>query len=160
MMEHTNVFPNKVDKGKGIMMEDTTVVPNRKVGRRNNGMVIEKNVNSSVNESNSDSDRENMFNPSMEVDSESEYSEKSVYFLSKAEEELIELRKRNSNAKMTPTVGKKPTKPRPSRPERQSDLGENDVLIKHKEFMDNLMCQLIDGDDGMTGPFQIFETKK
>ncbi|GKA17270.1 hypothetical protein Tco_0697107, partial [Tanacetum coccineum] len=74
MMEDTNILPNKVDKGKGILMEDTTVVPNWKAGRRNN-----------------------------EVDSESEYSDKFVDFLSEAEEELIELRKRKSNAKKTPT---------------------------------------------------------
>ncbi|GJT85446.1 pentatricopeptide repeat-containing protein [Tanacetum coccineum] len=74
MMEDTNILPNKVDKGKGILMEDTTVVPNWKAGRRNN-----------------------------EVDSESEYSDKFVDFLSEAKEELIELRKRKSNAKKTPT---------------------------------------------------------
>ncbi|GKB22241.1 pentatricopeptide repeat-containing protein [Tanacetum coccineum] len=110
MMEDTNVFPNKVDKGKWIMIEDTNVVPNRKAGRMNNGIVIVENVNPSVNESDSDSDKENMFNASIDVDSESEYSDKYVDFLSEAEEELIELRKKN-------------------------------------------------GDDGMTDPFQIFETK-
>ncbi|GJY16522.1 hypothetical protein Tco_0386944 [Tanacetum coccineum] len=161
MIEDTNVLPNKIDKDKWIMTEDTNVVPNRKAGRRNNGIVIEERVNHSVNESDSDSDsdRRNLFNASMEVDHKSEYSDKFVDFLSEAEEELIELRKRNSNVNMTPTAGKKPTKLRPSRPKRQYELGENDIIIEHKEFMDNLMCQLIDGDDGMTDPFQIFELK-
>ncbi|GKC13429.1 hypothetical protein Tco_1010211 [Tanacetum coccineum] len=161
MIKDTTILPNKVDKDKWIMTEDTNVVPNRKDGRRNNGIVIEERVNHSVNESDSDSDsdRRNLFNASMEVDPKSEYSYKFVDFLSEAEEELIELRKRNSNVNMTPTAGKKPIKPRPSRPKRQYELGENDIIIEHKEFMDNLMCQLIDGDDGMTNPFQIFESK-
>nr|GEY22600.1 hypothetical protein [Tanacetum cinerariifolium] len=62
----------KVDKGKGIMMEDTNIVPNRKTGIRNNGIVIEENVNPPVNKSDSysDSDRENVFNASMEDDCE------------------------------------------------------------------------------------------
>nr|GFA01143.1 hypothetical protein [Tanacetum cinerariifolium] len=62
------------------MMEDTNIVPNRKTGIRNNSIVIEENVNPPVNKSDSysDSDRENVFNASMEDDCESKYSDKSV----------------------------------------------------------------------------------
>nr|GEY81600.1 hypothetical protein [Tanacetum cinerariifolium] len=70
----------KVDMRKGIMMEDTNVVPNRKAGRRNNGIVIEENDNPLVNEFDSDSDRKTIFNASLKDDSESEYPDKFVGF--------------------------------------------------------------------------------
>ncbi|GJZ09132.1 putative reverse transcriptase domain-containing protein, partial [Tanacetum coccineum] len=86
-----------VDKGKGKMVDDGNVVNTRKSSRsRNSGIVIEENVNPSYNEQDdSDSDvdfdrdinMEEMFKGN--TDSESEYSDKSVDYLSEGESDIV-----------------------------------------------------------------------
>ncbi|GJZ76685.1 pentatricopeptide repeat-containing protein [Tanacetum coccineum] len=133
------------DKGKGIMVYEGKA--GRKTARsRNNGIVIGENVNPSVSEdddSDSDIEWEQRVKGNAELeemyvgisDSESEYSDKSVDHLSEGEDELISLRKRNSEAKKNPTV------------------------IKHEEYMDMdiLMHQLRGKSDGLLDPFTILE---
>ncbi|GKC56490.1 hypothetical protein Tco_1084088, partial [Tanacetum coccineum] len=65
--------------------------------RRNNGIVIQDNVNLSVeSDTDSEGDPTQGINYSLysDSDSNSEYSDKSVDYLSEGEDELIELRKR------------------------------------------------------------------
>nr|GEW32234.1 pentatricopeptide repeat-containing protein [Tanacetum cinerariifolium] len=106
----TSVVVNKVkkvvDKGKGKMVEEDYLVciP----VRRNNGIVIEDDVNQSVeNDTDSESDHAQGINYSLysDNDSDSEYSDKSMDYLSEGKDELIELRKRKTEAKNAPKVG-------------------------------------------------------
>ena len=101
-----------------------------------------------------------MFEVPQENESDSEYSDKSVDYLSEGEDELISLRKRKTEAKLNPT----PTKPYTNteehpcpRPTRVYDVAETDIVRDHQEYMDNLMYQLRQGDDGLTDPFTILE---
>nr|GEY47771.1 pentatricopeptide repeat-containing protein [Tanacetum cinerariifolium] len=99
-------------KGKGIMVDEGKA--GRKSDRsRNSGIVIGDNVNPSFSEdddSDSDIDIKQRFKGTLDLeemykgntDSESEYSEKSIDYLSEGEDELISLRKRNSEAKKNP----------------------------------------------------------
>ncbi|GKC54452.1 hypothetical protein Tco_1077197 [Tanacetum coccineum] len=126
-----------VNKGKSVLNEANTVKKvvdkgkSRNV-RRNNGIVIEDNVNPIVeSDTDSESDPGNGINYSMysDSDSDSEYSDKSVDYLSEGEEELIQLRKRKTEAKNAP---------------------------KHEGFMDDLSRKLSqDNGNGMTDPFHI-----
>nr|GEW27084.1 putative reverse transcriptase domain-containing protein [Tanacetum cinerariifolium] len=43
------------------------------------------------------------------------------------------------------------------RPNKVYDVGESDTIIDHKEYMDKLMHQLRDKNDGLTDPFTILE---
>nr|GFB44407.1 hypothetical protein [Tanacetum cinerariifolium] len=100
-----------VDKGKGKMIDEGNVIKSRKSARSwISGIVIEKNLNLSFREdddSDSDLDMEQIFKGNTDLeemfkgnkDSKSEYSDKSVDYLSKGKDELISLRKRNSKAK-------------------------------------------------------------
>ncbi|GKF50472.1 hypothetical protein Tco_0146939, partial [Tanacetum coccineum] len=104
-------------KGKGIMVDERNA--GRKFARiRNSGIVIEENVNPTVSEdddSDSDIDMEQRFKGSAELeemykgntDSESEYFDKSVDYLSRDENELISLRKRNIEVKKNHNQSKK-----------------------------------------------------
>nr|GEU58618.1 transposon protein, putative, Mutator sub-class [Tanacetum cinerariifolium] len=47
-----------------------------------------------------------------------------------------------------------------SRPNRVYDVGESHTVIKHKEYMDTLMHQLIDKGDCLTDPFIILENNQ
>ncbi|GKE75521.1 hypothetical protein Tco_1537562 [Tanacetum coccineum] len=99
------------DKGKGIMVDEGNA--SRKSARSwNSGIVIEENVNpifykDEDDDSDSDIDMEQRSKGSADleemykgnIDSESEYSDKSVDYLSGGEDELISLRKRNIEAK-------------------------------------------------------------
>ncbi|GJR58359.1 hypothetical protein Tco_1500521 [Tanacetum coccineum] len=158
------------DKGKGIMVYEGKA--GRKTARsRNNGIVIGENVNPSVSEdddSDSDIEWEQRVKGNAELeemyvgisDSESEYSDKSVDHLSEGEDELISLRKRNSEAKKnrnhsnknsnTPVAGC-------SRPNRVYGVGETATVIEHEEYMDILMHQLRGKNDGLLDPFTFLE---
>nr|GFA11646.1 pentatricopeptide repeat-containing protein [Tanacetum cinerariifolium] len=93
------------DKGKGIMVDEGKA--GRKSARSiNSGIVIGENVNPSFSEdddSDSDIDIKQRFKGTLDLeemykantDSESEYSEKSIDYMSEGEDELISLRKRN-----------------------------------------------------------------
>nr|GEW33854.1 pentatricopeptide repeat-containing protein [Tanacetum cinerariifolium] len=108
MVEDANKVKKAVDKCKGKMVEEEH--PIRIPVRRNNGIVIEDNVNPSVeNDTDSESDPAHGINYSLysdsDSDSDSEYFDKSVDYLSEGEDELIELRKRKTEAKNAPKVG-------------------------------------------------------
>nr|GEV24647.1 pentatricopeptide repeat-containing protein [Tanacetum cinerariifolium] len=106
------------DKGKGLADKGKAITvyegkADRKTARsRNNGIVIGENVNPSVSEdddSDSDIELEQRFKGSVELeemykvtsDSKSEYSNKSIDYLSEGKDELISLRKRNIESKKT-----------------------------------------------------------
>ncbi|GJS93254.1 pentatricopeptide repeat-containing protein [Tanacetum coccineum] len=102
------------DKGKRIMVDDG------KAGRKtamtkNIGIVIGENVNPTTSEdddTDSDLDMEQRFKGSADLeemykalsDSESEYSDKFVDYLSEGEDELISLRKRNKHEEYIDTL--------------------------------------------------------
>ncbi|GJX71772.1 pentatricopeptide repeat-containing protein [Tanacetum coccineum] len=92
-------------------------------------------------------------------DSESEYSDKSVDYLSEGEDELISLRKRFSEAK-NPNHSNKNSNTNVagrSRPNRVYGVGETATIIEHEEYMDILMHQLRGKSDGLSNPFTILE---
>ncbi|GJV70511.1 hypothetical protein Tco_1490506 [Tanacetum coccineum] len=157
------------DKGKGIMVYEGKA--GRKTARsRNNGIVIGENVNPSVSEdddSDSDIECEQKVKGNAELeemykgisDSESEYSDKSVDYLSEGEDELISLRKRISEAK-NPNHSNKNSNTNVagcSRPNRVYGVGETATVIEHEEYMDILMHQLRGKSDGLSNPFTILE---
>ena len=163
---HGSVGQCKVnlDKGKAIMVHEPKKCQIRKDPRRRNaGIVINENVNLSsydYSDSDSDIDLQQMFEVPQENESDSEYSDKSVDYLSEGEDELISLRKRKTEAKLNPT----PTKPYTNteehpcpRPTRVYDVAETDIVRDHQEYIDNLMYQLRQGDNGLTDPFTIVE---
>ncbi|GJW37893.1 pentatricopeptide repeat-containing protein, partial [Tanacetum coccineum] len=131
-----------VDKGKTKMVEDDHHV--KKPVRRNKGIVIEENVNPSVMDSVTDSetDPDVGINFTLYSDSDSEYSDKSVDYLSQGEDELIDLRKRKTKVKKASKSFNKQTLP-----------------DKHEEFMDDLITKLRDEGDGIIDPFKIVESK-
>nr|GEW94700.1 pentatricopeptide repeat-containing protein [Tanacetum cinerariifolium] len=159
-----------VDKGKGIMVDE--VKAGRKTARsKNSGIVIEENVNPTFSEDDdfySDMCMEQRFKGSAELeemykgntDSESEYSDKSVDYLSEGEDELISLRKRNNEAKKKPNqsnINSSTIVAGCSRPNRVYDVGESYTVIDHVEYMDKLMHQLRDKGDCFPDPFTILE---
>ncbi|GKB31721.1 RNA-directed DNA polymerase, eukaryota, reverse transcriptase zinc-binding domain protein [Tanacetum coccineum] len=79
-----------VDKGNGLMIEEESLVPARKAMGRNKGIVIEENNNPNVmdsDSSDSEVERDQIPNYSMLYsDSESEYSDRSVDYLSEGED--------------------------------------------------------------------------
>nr|GEZ53020.1 pentatricopeptide repeat-containing protein [Tanacetum cinerariifolium] len=107
MVEDTNTNKKAVDKSKIIMVKEDRHV--RLPVCRNNGIVIQENVNLSVvkSDTDSESDPAKRINYTVYSDSDSEYSNKSVDYLSNGEDELIELRKRKSEAKNAPKAGEK-----------------------------------------------------
>ncbi|GJU75552.1 hypothetical protein Tco_1272622 [Tanacetum coccineum] len=71
--------PRVVNNGKGIMVDDEHVDKHRKPTVKNKGIVIEENQNpTSMDETSSDSERD--------------YSNKSVDYISEGEDEVIELK--------------------------------------------------------------------
>ncbi|GJR80262.1 hypothetical protein Tco_0151047 [Tanacetum coccineum] len=100
--------PSQADNGKGKMIKEDNIV--NKVVDKGKGIVIEENDNPNVMDSDSSDnevERDQITDYSMLYsDSESEYSERSVDYLSEGEDELIQLRKRNSKAKRAPKVSK------------------------------------------------------
>ncbi|GJV85779.1 peptide methionine sulfoxide reductase B1, chloroplastic [Tanacetum coccineum] len=109
IIEEDNIVKNVIDKGKGKMIEEERTVPARKAMVRNKGIVIQENENPSVMDSDSSDSEHGMDQiPDYSIlysDSESEYSDRSIDYLSEGEDELIE-RKRNSGAKKAPKVSK------------------------------------------------------
>ncbi|GJW21266.1 pentatricopeptide repeat-containing protein [Tanacetum coccineum] len=101
--------PSQADNGKGKMIEEDNIV--NKVVDKDKGIVIEENENPSVMDSNSSDSEHGMDQipdySMLYIDSESEYLDRSVDYLSEGEDELIQLRKRNSKAKRVPKVGEK-----------------------------------------------------
>ncbi|GJV64341.1 hypothetical protein Tco_1475169 [Tanacetum coccineum] len=136
------------DKGKGLVDKDKGImVDEGKAGRKNDrtknsGIVIRKNVNPTISEdddTDGDIDMEQRFNGSADLedmyksmsDSKSEYSDKSVDYLSEV-----------SGC---------------SRPNRVYDVGATHTVIEHEEYMDTLMNQLRGKGDDLTDPFTILE---
>ncbi|GJY93776.1 pentatricopeptide repeat-containing protein [Tanacetum coccineum] len=171
MIEKDNIVNKVVDKGKGKMIEEERPAPARKTMGRNKGIVIEENDNPNVMDSDS-SDREVEVDeiPDYSMlysDSESEYSDRSVDYLSEGEDELIQLRKRNSEAKRAPKVSKqKPCSDKEggegsSRPKTLYGLGETETVLEHEEFMDDLVRKMRECDDDaeLTDPFKLVETR-
>ncbi|GJX68161.1 hypothetical protein Tco_0303888 [Tanacetum coccineum] len=100
VLNEGNTVNKTVEKGKSTMVDEANTV--KKVvdkGKsrnvcRNNGIVIEDNVNPTVeSDTDSESDPGNGINYSLysDSDSDSEYSDKSVDYLLEGEEELIQL---------------------------------------------------------------------
>ena len=92
-------------------------------------------------------------------------SERSIDYLSEGEDELTELRRRNYEAKRAPKVKKQGKEPQAtegsSRQKKWDVIGENDTVLEHEEFLDDLMRKLkgCDDDDvNLTYPFQMVET--
>nr|GEV17216.1 pentatricopeptide repeat-containing protein [Tanacetum cinerariifolium] len=133
-----------VDKGKRKMIDEGNAVKSRKSARsRNSGIVIVEIVNPSFSkddDSDSDLDMEKMFQGNTDMEemfngntySKSEYSDKCVDYLSQGEDELISLRKRNSEAKKTSNPGKKNSNTQEascSRPNKVYDVSEKYVNV-------------------------------
>ncbi|GKA16897.1 hypothetical protein Tco_0696734 [Tanacetum coccineum] len=138
MVEDAITLKKAVDKGKNKMVKEDCPVcfP----VRRYNGIVIQDNVNPSVeSDTDSESDPAQGINYSLYSDSDNDsYSDKSVDYLSEGEDELIELRKRNTEAKKS----------------------DNETAIEHKGSMDDLLRKPSqDNGNGMTDMFHIVETK-
>ncbi|GJW73780.1 hypothetical protein Tco_0133150 [Tanacetum coccineum] len=152
------------------MTEEERPVPGRKTMVRNKGIVIQENENSSVMDNDSSDNEHKMdeiFDYSMLYsDTESEYSDRSIDYLSEGENELIELRKRNTEAKRAPKVSKqKPCSDKEggegsSRPKKLYGFGETETVLVHEEFMDDLVGKLRDCDDDaeLIDPFKLVET--
>ncbi|GJW02308.1 pentatricopeptide repeat-containing protein [Tanacetum coccineum] len=108
IIEEDNIVNKVVDKGKGKMIEEEMPVPARKAMGRNKGIVIEENDNPNVMDSDSSNSEVEMDQiPDylmLYSDSESEYSDRSVDYLSEGGDELIQLRKGNSEAKRAPKI--------------------------------------------------------
>ncbi|GKD82479.1 hypothetical protein Tco_1349318, partial [Tanacetum coccineum] len=82
------------------------------------------------------------------------------------EDELIELRKRKTEAKNAPKVRKQHTQAAKEgtssgvRQKKQYVVGDNETVIEHEGFMDDLLIKLSqDNGNGMTDPFHIVKTK-
>ncbi|GKB67485.1 hypothetical protein Tco_0928897 [Tanacetum coccineum] len=159
--------PRVVDKGKAKMLDDELVVKRRKATVKNKGIVIEENKNPTfINDTSSDSDSEPMFNNVYSgSDSESSYSDKSIDYLSKGEDEVIELRKRKNEAMRAPKQlnMKTPTDDVDHigcfRPKSVFDIHEAHHVLEHECFMNELLRKLKDGDNGITDPFRLVEDK-
>ncbi|GJZ07113.1 hypothetical protein Tco_0540906, partial [Tanacetum coccineum] len=99
-----SLLKKTMDKGKSKVLLDD--IPVRKHVRRKNGIVIEENVNPVAMDTDSDSESESedvdKFNYTLYTDSESDYSDKYVDYLSEGEDELIDLMKRKTEAKKAP----------------------------------------------------------
>ncbi|GKB63282.1 hypothetical protein Tco_0919468, partial [Tanacetum coccineum] len=170
IIEEDNIVKNVIDKGKGKMIEEERTVPARKAMVRNKGIVIQENENPSVMDSDSSDSEHGMDQiPDYSIlysDSESEYSDRSIDYLSEGEDELIE-RKRNSGAKKAPKVSKqKPCSNKEggeegSRPKTLYRLVESETFLEHEEFMDDLVRKMGDYDDDayIIDPFKLVETK-
>ncbi|GJZ67858.1 hypothetical protein Tco_0631098 [Tanacetum coccineum] len=97
-----SLLKKTVDKGKSKMLVDDILV--KKHVHKNNEIVIKENVNPStmVTHSYSESEVGHEFNYTLYTDSESDYSDKPVDYLSEGENEMIELRKKKTKAKKAP----------------------------------------------------------
>lgn len=96
----------------------------------------------------------------MYSDSDSEYSDRSVDYLSDGEEEVRQLRKRKSEAKTQPKENSTPVAKQVAGSSRSKRLhGDSETILEHEEFMDDLLRKLRGAGCGTTDPFQIVETK-
>ncbi|GKC21567.1 pentatricopeptide repeat-containing protein [Tanacetum coccineum] len=154
-----------VDKGKSMMIQ--VYHPVKKPVRKNNGIQIQENVNPTVMDSDTDSKSDLVLgiNFSLYSDSDSDYSDKSVDYLSEGEDELIDLRKRKTEAKKVPKSTNQKTlsvmvgSSSGIRRRRVYEVGDSETIIEHEEFMDDLIEKLKDGGDVTTDPFKILESK-
>nr|GEX56055.1 pentatricopeptide repeat-containing protein [Tanacetum cinerariifolium] len=166
-VKEANTVKKALDKGKGKMVEEERHVHRNM--RRNNGIVIEDNVNPTV-----ESDTDSVSDPAKGInyslysgsDSDSEYFDKSVDYLSEGEDELMELRKRKTEVKNAPKVRKQQTQAANKgtssgvQQMKQYFVGDNETIIEHEGFMANLLRKLSqDNGNGMTNQFHIVETK-
>ncbi|GJU25678.1 hypothetical protein Tco_1164299 [Tanacetum coccineum] len=159
-----------VDKGKGIMEYEGKAGRNT-ARTKNSGIVIGENVNPTFSEdddTDSERDMEQMFKATVDLEevfkgmlnTKSEYSDKFVDYLSEGEDELISLRKRQSEGKKNPNqsnCGSSTLVAGCSRPTRMYDMGETPTVIEHEEYMDTLMHQLRGKGDGLSDPFTILD---
>ncbi|GKA79403.1 hypothetical protein Tco_0785999 [Tanacetum coccineum] len=148
----------------------------RKAGRntartRNSGIVIGENANPTFSEdddTDSERDIEQRIKATVDLEevfkgmsnTESEYSDKSIDYLSEGEDELISLRKRQSEGKKNPNqsnYGSSTSVAGCSRPTRMYHMGETPTVIEHEEYMDTLMHQLRGKGDGLSDPFTILD---
>ncbi|GJW15473.1 pentatricopeptide repeat-containing protein [Tanacetum coccineum] len=166
MVKDANTVKKAVDKGKGKMVEEERHV--RIPVRRNKATIIEDNVNPSVeNDTDSESDPAQGINYSLysDSDSDSKYSDKSVDYLSEGEDELIELRKRKTEANNEPKVRKQQTQAAKEgtssgvRKKRQYVVGDYETVIEHEGFMDDLLRKLSQDNGNVMTEFHIVETK-
>ncbi|GJV64691.1 hypothetical protein Tco_1475519 [Tanacetum coccineum] len=85
--------------------------------------------------------------------------------LSEGEDELIDLRKRKTEAKKVPKSTNQKTlsdmvgSSSGIRRRRVYKVGDSETIIEHEEFMDELIEKLKDGGDVTTDPFKILESK-
>nr|GEW30955.1 pentatricopeptide repeat-containing protein [Tanacetum cinerariifolium] len=159
-----SLLKKTMNKGKSkVLVYD---IPVKKHVCRNNGIVIEENVNPVAMDTDSDSESEvvDEFNYTLYTGSESDYADKSVDYLSEGEDELIDLRKRKTEAKKAPKKSNRQTFPvnegTSTSNSRQMvyGVGDSETIMEHEEFMDDLIRKLRDGD-GITDPFKIVESK-
>nr|GEW21413.1 pentatricopeptide repeat-containing protein [Tanacetum cinerariifolium] len=116
-----------VNKGRSVLNEGNTV--KKYVERGKSTMVEDANTVKKAVDKDSKSDPTHGINYSLysDSDSDSEYFDKSVDYLSEGEDELIDIRKRKIKAKNTP---------------KQYVVGDNETVIEHEEFMDDLLRKL------------------
>ena len=159
-----NTVKKAMDRGKAKMVEQDR--PPKLPVRRNKGIVIQDNDNPSVMQSDTSSDSESDpslgINFSLYSDSESEYSDKSVDYLSEGEEELRELRKRITESKKERKSKRKQADEGTSsgvRQKREYRVGDSETVIEHDEFMDELIRKLSSNSEKWTDPFTIVESK-
>ncbi|GJT97323.1 pentatricopeptide repeat-containing protein [Tanacetum coccineum] len=123
----------------GASVDDQTGAPSQADNENDNLNVMDSDSSDSEVERDQIPDYSMLYS-----DSESEYSDRSVDYLSEGEDELIQLRKRNSKAKRAPKVSKqKPCSDKEggegsSRPKTLYGLGETETILEHEEFMDDL----------------------
>ncbi|GJS78118.1 pentatricopeptide repeat-containing protein [Tanacetum coccineum] len=162
-----SLLKKTMNKGKSKVLVDD--IPVKKHVRRNNGTVIEENVNLVAMDTDSDieseSDDVDEFNYTLYTDSESDYSDKFVDYLSEGEDELIDLRKRKTEANKAPKKSNRQTFPvnegtsTSNSRQRVYGVGDSETLMEHEEFMDDLIRKVRDEGDGTTDPFKIVESK-
>ncbi|GKC64938.1 hypothetical protein Tco_1097536 [Tanacetum coccineum] len=156
-----------VDKGKGIMLEDDSLVrKKRKALSSGNGIVTTENENPSFDydsesdtDTNRGSDNHDDIQMNVSSESESEESDRSFDYLSDEDAELLHLRKRrlqNKNTRDTSDDENIETEPESiSPPKRVVDISDNATVLEHEAYMEALMKKLRGSKCGKKDPFTI-----
>ncbi|GJY73403.1 hypothetical protein Tco_0477834 [Tanacetum coccineum] len=131
IIEEDNIVKDVVDKGKVKMIEEEMSVLARKAMVRNKGIVIEENKNPSV------------------MDSDSSDNEHGI-------DQILNYLILYSNSESEYSSGEGS-----SRPKTLYGLDENETILEHEEFMDDLVRKLRDCDDDaeLTNSFKLVETR-
>nr|GEV68705.1 pentatricopeptide repeat-containing protein [Tanacetum cinerariifolium] len=96
--------------------------------------------------------------------SENAYGD-TVDYLSKGKDELIDLKKRKTEAQNAPKSTKRQTlqdmvgSSNGIRKKKMYEVDNSETIIEHVEFMDDLIRKLKDRGDGITDPFKILKSK-